>query len=161
MNKTTEEIMSNVAEAKERRLKREAAEKAKKVVPTAKAEWVIEALGEDIKKKNLVLPESIERNGKIYKVRKETIEGLIALSKMFFTFHTKTLEAAAKDYESKVGRPRPVPGETRKYQISNKGMLLVPIKFLLNKNLDGTGQALVTFYEDRIEVRNELLPAKK
>lgn len=157
--------MEAVARYKEFSEARDAAEKAeqekiqkKKVIGTAKPEWLLQTL--DVKKKTLSLPETIVYEGKNYKIRKETINGLISLSKMFFPQHTKGLEETLAAYEAKVGRPRPEVGETRKYQISNKGMCAIPIKFIMNEDLEGTGAALVTFHKDWIEIRNEL-PEKK
>ena len=158
MNKANKETMANVEAAQQLQAEREESAKKKKVIGTAKPEWLLQQL--DVKKKTLDLPDMLEHEGKTYKVRKETITGLISLSKLFFPTHTKSLEKTLETYDAKVGRPRPSWGETRKYQISNKGMLAVPIKFIMNKDLEGTGAALVTFYEDRIEVRNEM-PSKK
>lgn len=154
MNRANKETMASVERTKELQAAREETASKKKVIGTAKPEWLLQQL--DVKKKTLELPDILEHEGKKYKVRKETITGLISLSKLFFPQHTKGLEKTLETYDAKVGRPRPEWGETRKYQISNKGMLAVPIKFIMNKDLEGTGAALVTFYEDRIEVRNEM-----
>lgn len=158
MNRATESTMAGVAKANARQQEREQAKAKKKVLGTAKPEWVIPLL--DLKKRTLDLPETIEREGKTYKIRKETITGLIALSEHFFPGHKARLNQLLDEYDAKVGRPRPIHGETREYQVSNKGMLAVPFKFLLNDSAEGTGKALVTFYKDRIEIRNQL-PAKK
>lgn len=126
-------------------------QKAKKskrtTIPTAKAEWVDAFL--DISKKKLSIPDYVEYEGKRYKVRRETLKGLLSLSHRYYPQHSAQLQKLIEDYKVQLGKPRPKHGEIREYQISNLGTLQLPVRFLMNEKLEGVGRAKVEWLTDQ------------
>lgn len=170
MNKATENSMAGVEAAKIREQERAVKDEAKVTIPTAKAEWVVEQL--DLSKKVLTIPKLIkvervtktDNDGhplqselKTYQVRKETLAGLVSLSKLFFKQHTAELERLHREYTGAAGSKRPFHGETKKYSLNkqHKGFF-IPVHFIWDGNdADRTGFARCLFETDRITVTIE------
>jgi len=170
VNKATENSMAGVEAAKKREQERASNDKTKTTIPTAKAEWVVQQL--DLSKKTLTIPTLIkvervtqaddEGNPlkselKTYQVRKETLAGLVSLSKLFFGQHTNQLEKLHREYKGAGGGKAPFHGETRKYSLNkqHKGFF-IPVHFIWDgAEKDRTGYARCLFETDRITVTIE------
>lgn len=111
-------------------------------LPTAKPEFFLDQLAGN---GPLELPDTldieVEINGRMaprtYKVRTETIKGLISTANIFAKHRVKELESLLQLYSNrKFGRTEPTMGETRTYTSNKAGYLQVNTKYI--QQIEGT-----------------------
>ena len=159
-NRATKSSMDGVKTATERQKERDRIrddETPPKTIPTAKPHFLEESFPWDTKKRMPDLPKVFEYEGKEYQIRKETLVGFLPFAKKLYPHHVESLNAKIKELESQTGKKRPEEGESRDYAITPKGFLNLPVKFLYNENLEGSGRAKATFFKSKNQIIVELI----
>ena len=159
-NKATKSSMDGVKTATERQKERDRIrddDTPPKTIPTAKPHFLEESFPWDTKKRMPELPKVFEYEGKEYQIRKETLVGFLPFAKKLYPHHVESLNAKIKELESQTGKKRPEEGESRDYAITPKGFLNLPIKFLYNEKLEGSGRAKATFFKSKNQIIVELI----
>lgn len=133
-------------------------------IPTAKPELFNDLLKGD---KPLTLPDTIEDGGKTYKVRKETLRGLLSTARDFVPNRVPEIEALLKEQENRVfGKQPPAVGETRQYATNAAGYVMVNTKYIQQakgthkaiKVLGKDGQPIAGKYEyDKTKPRHQIV----
>ena len=96
--------------------------------PTAKAQIFFPLLKGN---EPLSLPDTTEIEGKVYKVRKETLRDLLAAAQYINPDRVPEIEALIKKQEDRVfGKQPPKVGETRYYATNAAGYVMVNTKYI-------------------------------
>jgi len=159
-NEATKSSMAGVAIAAEKQKERDRIrddESPPKTIPTAKPHFLEESFPWENKKRFPQLPKTFSYEGKEYQIRKETLVGFIPFAKKLYPHHVESLEAKIKELETQTGKKRPGEGESRDYAITPKGFMNLPVKFLYNEKLEGSGRAKATFFKSKNQIIVELI----